>query len=196
MLKRTCWTRSRNDNCPILCAVCFCYQSSQLYLTDYCCSKLTTHVTRQVCDTCLHQHVVAKLHSCLTSCIACPEIDCRATLSQSVICHVLLKNESHALLDDYLRELQWQGKNDEWIRRFATRCPGCQVPIEKNGGCDEMLCIHCQTHFYWSKAKGCHGRIEVPHHRFNPCFPSYNCYLILFIVVILTSVFMRYFDRK
>jgi hypothetical protein len=70
-----------------------------------------------------------------------------------VICELLLRYESNELLNDYLREQQWQGENDEWIKRFAARCPGCYAPIEKNGGCDEMICIRCQTHFYWSKAK-------------------------------------------
>ena len=197
MLKRSCWPKSRND-CHILCAVCFCYRSPQLFATTYCCSPLTAHATRQVCDTCLHQHVVSKLYSCLTSYISCPEIDCQAKLSHPVICHLLLKYDSHTLLDDYLREVQWQGKSDEWIRRFATRCPGCQVPIEKNGGCDEMLCVHCQTHFYWSKARRCREQVETPHrHRsFHSCVSTYNRYLAVAIVVLLITVFIRYFDRK
>ena len=74
-------------------------------------------------------------------------------LTPSVICDLLLKYDSNQLLNDYLREQQWQGKSEEWINRFAARCPGCSIPIEKNGGCDEMICARCQTHFYWSKAK-------------------------------------------
>lgn len=137
----------------ILCSVCFCYRLSSLFSTNYCCSTSKKHVRRQVCDTCVHQHVLSKLYSCLTSSITCPEMNCLVIYSSSIICEILLKYQSHQLLNDYLREQQWQGKSDEWIKRFAARCPGCNVPIEKNGGCDEMICIRCQTHFYWSKAK-------------------------------------------
>lgn len=135
------------------CSVCLCHRSSHSFSTNYCCSSLTKHVKRQICDTCLHQHVLSKLYSCLTSSIICPERNCSVNLSHSAICDLLLKYESKDLLNDYLREQQWEGKNDEWIKRFAARCPGCNVPIEKNGGCDEMICSRCQTHFYWSKAK-------------------------------------------
>jgi len=137
----------------IFCSVCSCYRSSQLFSTNYCCSSITKHVKRQVCDTCVHQHVLSKLYSCLKSSVTCPERNCLNNFSPSAICDILLKYKSNQLLNDYLYEQQWQGKSEEWIKRFATRCPGCNVPIEKNGGCDEMICIRCQTHFYWSKAK-------------------------------------------
>ena len=78
---------------------------------------------------------------------------CSVNFSHSTICELLLRYESHELLNEYLREQQWQGESEEWIKRFAARCPGCYAPIEKNGGCDEMICIRCQTHFYWSTAK-------------------------------------------
>jgi hypothetical protein len=31
-------------------------------------------------------------------------------------------------------------------------CPGCQVPIEKNEGCDHMHCTFCGLHFSWRQA--------------------------------------------
>ncbi|CAF0868638.1 unnamed protein product [Rotaria sp. Silwood1] len=142
-----------NSNIRILCSVCLCYRSYVLFSTNYCCSSLKKHVQRQVCDSCVHQHILSKLYSCLASCIICPEFNCSLYLSSSAICDILLKYESNELLNDYLCEQQWQGKSDEWIKRYTLRCPGCYVPIEKTGGCDEMICIRCQTHFYWSKVK-------------------------------------------
>ncbi len=56
-------------------------------------------------------------------------------------------------MNDYLREQQWQGKSNEWIKRFTLPCPGCHVPIEKDGGCNQMICSRCQLHFYWTQAK-------------------------------------------
>jgi len=34
----------------------------------------------------------------------------------------------------------------------TKRCPGCLVEIEKNGGCDHMICKKCSLHFSWSLA--------------------------------------------
>lgn len=133
--------------------MCLYHRSYDLFSTNYCCSTLPSHTQRQICDICVHYHIKTKLYSCLTSCIICPELNCSSNLSPSVICHILLKYESNQLLNNYLSEQQWQGKSNEWIKRFTIRCPGCNVPIEKDGGCDEMICINCQTHFYWSKAK-------------------------------------------
>ncbi|CAF1363975.1 unnamed protein product [Adineta steineri] len=66
--------------------------------------------------------------------------------------------------------LKWRGlkltEDDEknLLREFlavarienSTRlCPNslCQVPIEKNEGCDHMFCVRCRTNFNWSEAK-------------------------------------------
>ena len=176
----------------VLCTVCYCYRSSDLFRTNYCCSTLKIHKQRRVCDTCVHQHVLSKLYSCLTSSITCPEHSCSIVYSQSAICEILLRYKSHQLLDDYLREQQWQGKSDEWIKRFATRCPGCQVPIEKNGGCDEMICIRCQTHFYWSKAKRYFqtNSKQKQYEQFIVCHPFFTglLFVVFLLFVILCTV--------
>jgi hypothetical protein len=38
------------------------------------------------------------------------------------------------------------------IENSTRLCPNpkCQVPIEKNMGCDHMYCTHCKLHFNWS----------------------------------------------
>ena len=155
------------------CAVCLCSRLSSLYSTDYCCSN----VQRDVCDCCVHQHVLSKLYSCLTSDVPCPERDCRVYFSPSIVCDVLLNYRSEHLLEDYLREQQWQGKSEEWIERFAKHCPTCQVPIEKNGGCDEMVCIRCRRHFYWSRTKQ------------GDSTPSSSFSLTLFLLVLFILTF-------
>lgn len=46
----------------------------------------------------------------------------------------------------------WQrlvGNSSFWIKKNAKPCPGCNVPIEKNNGCNHMTCQHCRTEFCW-----------------------------------------------
>lgn len=42
------------------------------------------------------------------------------------------------------------------IENTTRRCPNlkCQVPIEKNMGCNHMYCIRCKTSFDWNEALG------------------------------------------
>ena len=51
-----------------------------------------------------------------------------------------------------------------WITKNAKRCPGpgCNVPIQKNTGCNHMTCTSCGTHFCWICASiiGAGGNLE------------------------------------
>jgi len=35
----------------------------------------------------------------------------------------------------------------------VKRCPGCESPILKNGGCDHMICSSCKHEFFWTTLK-------------------------------------------
>ncbi|CAM9216983.1 unnamed protein product [Ectocarpus fasciculatus] len=35
------------------------------------------------------------------------------------------------------------------IGRMTKPCPGCQTPVEKLGGCNQMVCLHCNCSFCW-----------------------------------------------
>jgi len=37
----------------------------------------------------------------------------------------------------------------QWIQQHTKRCPACNVPIEKNGGCNHMTCKGCKYEFCW-----------------------------------------------
>jgi hypothetical protein len=47
----------------------------------------------------------------------------------------------------------------------AKRCPNCQLVIEKDGGCNSMLCIGCQKYFNWAtagkKPRSMNGRVII-----------------------------------
>jgi hypothetical protein len=37
-----------------------------------------------------------------------------------------------------------------WLTQHTKQCPKCHFRIEKNDGCDHMICIKCQYEFCWS----------------------------------------------
>ncbi len=174
---KPCWSKSR-ANKKILCYVCDTSRATQLFSIKYC-SSSTFH---PICDACVHQHIVSTLDSCLASSVTCPELRCCAIISPSVICDILLKYNNHDLLNNYLCEQHWQGQSEEWIARFTLRCPGCNVPIQKNGGCNLMRCSRCKKPFYWTK----------------PTLPGENtdinpvelCLAIGFIILVIILVFL------
>ena len=49
-------------------------------------------------------------------------------------------------------EAQRQRENaasETTVQRTTQPCPRCGVPIEKNGGCENMVCTRCSTPFKW-----------------------------------------------
>lgn len=40
-----------------------------------------------------------------------------------------------------------------WMNANMRRCPSCSVPITKNGGCNQMKCLHCHVNFCWACMK-------------------------------------------
>ena len=59
----------------------------------------------------------------------------------------LQPDDENKLLKDFLAVAR--------IENSTRLCPNlrCQVPIEKNMGCDHMICTHCKLSFNWSDAQ-------------------------------------------
>jgi hypothetical protein len=38
---------------------------------------------------------------------------------------------------------------DEWISLNTKKCPSCNVPIQRDEGCNHMHCTQCDVHFCW-----------------------------------------------
>ena len=49
--------------------------------------------------------------------------------------------------DKWNREIV--GTAELWISKNAKPCPSCNAPIEKNQGCNHMLCTNCNKDFCW-----------------------------------------------
>jgi E3 ubiquitin-protein ligase RNF14 len=42
-----------------------------------------------------------------------------------------------------------QIKSEHWKKCNTKSCPKCNIPIEKNDGCDHMTCGKCKHEFCW-----------------------------------------------
>ncbi|KAL4482509.1 hypothetical protein ABPG72_001485 [Tetrahymena utriculariae] len=40
-------------------------------------------------------------------------------------------------------------QNTQYLNENAKACPNCELLIEKDGGCDHIICINCKTSFCW-----------------------------------------------
>ena len=45
------------------------------------------------------------------------------------------------------------GKKPNFDGTRVRKCPKCQAPIEKNGGCNHMHCTRCGRHFDWTASQ-------------------------------------------
>lgn len=55
--------------------------------------------------------------------------------------------EAHPQLEQRHKERRkHQDRNEVWINRNAQHCPGCQGVVQRNGGCNHMVC-RCGVHF-------------------------------------------------
>src|SRR5581483_2177313 len=76
-----------------------------------------------------------------------------------------------------------------WIRKHTKPCPHCHVPVVKNGGCDAIVCVQCDTNFCWS----C-GRI-ITGHECKPCIWKRSA-IITGVVFGITMSVILFLERK
>ncbi|CAF2053059.1 unnamed protein product [Rotaria magnacalcarata] len=141
------------------------YSTSSLVIPR--CSEYSLSCRNTICDSCLHKHILNSISKSFINPVFCPELICRARLSEITIRTALVPFGYQSLWDDYVLRSNWSGTSKEWIEHFAVKCPCCRVPIEKNGGCDHMVCRQCALHFNWTQAKnGNYHSIKIC--RMNP----------------------------
>ena len=57
---------------------------------------------------------------------------------------------------DYERTQRKQNAEAEkWVRGHTLRCPWCQKPTSKQGGCNHMTCQRCHKHWCWVCNRKC-----------------------------------------
>lgn len=50
-------------------------------------------------------------------------------------------------VEKVVRGYKSEKANMEFIKTHTTRCPRCEVAVEKSEGCNHMTCMRCGTHF-------------------------------------------------
>ncbi|CAF3380554.1 unnamed protein product [Rotaria socialis] len=134
------------------CTICNnSYSTSSSVIPRCSVDSLSCHNT--ICDSCLHKHILNSISKSFINPVFCPGLACRAKLNEITIRKALVPFGYQSLWDDYVLRSNWSGTSKEWIEHFAVKCPCCRVPIEKNGGCDYMVCRQCALHFNWMQAK-------------------------------------------
>eukprot|EP01097_Dermamoeba_algensis_P004844 TRINITY_DN3109_c0_g1_i1.p1 TRINITY_DN3109_c0_g1~~TRINITY_DN3109_c0_g1_i1.p1 ORF type:complete len:472 (-),score=114.96 TRINITY_DN3109_c0_g1_i1:150-1565(-) len=79
-------------------------------------------------------------------------VTCKCGLS---FCFNCLSVEHKPCTCEMLKE--WNKKNSgtdqaldhQLIATISRECPKCRVPVQKNGGCNHMVCSRCTYHFCW-----------------------------------------------
>eukprot|EP00039_Didymoeca_costata_P019468 m.337641 g.337641 ORF g.337641 m.337641 type:complete len:517 (+) comp18191_c0_seq1:388-1938(+) len=64
------------------------------------------------------------------------------------------QNKAHVpvsceMLKAWLKKCQDDSETANWINSNTKECPKCKITIEKNGGCNHMICHKCQADFCW-----------------------------------------------
>jgi E3 ubiquitin-protein ligase RNF14 len=67
----------------------------------------------------------------------------------------------------------------DYIRKHTSPCPTCQVPVQKQAGCNHMTCFQCRTHFCYLCSSWLDPRDPYTH--FNS--KERECYQRLFDMV-------------
>jgi hypothetical protein len=181
----------RKRRSALLCNVCQEPRGSSILPNPSCKSHVVTsrHFT---CDSCLYKHVFTTISQDITNRVICPEQGCDAKIARDTIKTILCTFRRQDLWEDYRLKSGWRGTSKEWIKKFTARCPQCRVPIEKNGGCDQVVCRQCHFGFNWKLAK------TLNLHQIQPLLKTsvslVRVLLYIFLTIGLLFLFMKLFS--
>jgi len=128
----------------------------------------------------------------------CPNLNCSyagiisisAKCSQPLKCEAcqttwrdplhLTRKEKFIALFSHNKDQRNEAFSSLWKKLWTKRCPGCQVSIQKYGGCPSIRCGYCGLCFCWI----CHS----PHNSFRHFFNV----VVLYIFSIIGGLFSLY----
>ena len=148
--------KRKPEDKQIACNVCEIFSSTSSSPIPRCATCVSS-LRCAICDSCLYKHILTSISQDITKDVICPNEKCSAKLTKETIQIALVAFGKQDLWNDYLLKHTWRGTSEEWIRCFGARCPRCRIPIEKNGGCDHMVCKLCRFQFSWNQVKNSKG---------------------------------------
>jgi hypothetical protein len=135
-----------------LCSICS-GSTAKSSVPILCCSSDSDFAQRTICNSCFYKYIFTTISHDITTQVTCPRQGCNAKVAMHIIQTALLSHNRADLWEQYTLKSGWRGTSEAWIKQFTLKCPGCRVPIEKNGGCNHMQCKRCQLSFNWDQAK-------------------------------------------
>lgn len=83
----------------------------------------------------------------------------------------------------------WQAVNP------TVRCPGCRIPLTKDGGCNHMCCARCRTDWCWL----CRMKTPDAYGHFDSLFGCYgmqdgcgNWYILVLLIMLLRLMILPF----
>jgi len=176
------------------CEICDLCGSEDKFTTD---ELATLGCNHFMCKTCMVRYINGKVDGMDLTGITCPH-----TAVDTMTCtYTIQRHEIEAILPrkDFIKYEKLEQRQREMIAHANSRtkevdpefvawkkantkdCPGCNVPIQKNGGCMHMTCgvDGCKTEFCWAcrgpykaakfyclKCEDCNGTGQ---HKFGKC---------------------------
>jgi len=114
----------------------------------------------EVCTLCLTDMSLDGIRSRDMSRLVCPKLDCRKPFDPRMDSPQDTKETKRPNNIEIPKELK------DVLQKLGTKsCPNCQMPIEKNGGCQFVKCNNCTKDFCWY----CFGPYD---HKLHNCRPE------------------------
>ncbi|TRM57496.1 hypothetical protein BD626DRAFT_574535 [Schizophyllum amplum] len=150
-----------------------------------CTERINHHNARAVLsqnehERLIHAAFVAYVNARPDEFLYCPTPDCRqvyrnaskGTALQCPACLIRICSRCHSEYHGGLRCSTDDGaaELEDWMKTHGVkRCPGCQVPIERDEGCYHVTCTQCHTHICWQCMEtfpggdGIYGHMQTEH---------------------------------
>ena len=116
------------------CQSCLVEASSNFKCNSVCSSRY--------CHNCFSKQLERRI--CQSQCENITCIGCGGQLNSDNILELLRMVKRLDLFNLYEECL-----SNAWIQRNTRKCPGCHASIQKDGGCEHMVCI-CSQKFNWT----------------------------------------------
>lgn len=102
-------------------------------------------------------------------------IRCRG--NYCIKCNKQVFGLGHEIQCEIDRMRKFDKENMAWIEQNTTGCPKCSLRIEKNKGCNHVVCLRCDTHFCFICKEQIFDQYPVDHYR-DPNRICYQRYMI------------------